>query len=284
MSTVISDGGARRSFASIPLAAGVGAIDAGVTAIFLLYTFIPMASVLLFSLAGKWTTTILPEAWSLQAYRDILAHPEFLPALGRSCLVGILAMLIDVVVVTMALLGAALMRKGRMVGVMEWLSIIPVALPGVVLALGCILFYGRFFPALLGRPVLLVFMEAGFGLPLAFWIMRNAFRATDVKTLYAAARILGAPMRTFMWRILLPCVGKGALAAAIMVFTTAFNNFALAQLLVGAGWKTMPLLQNTVIHVDGHQASAMAIVGIAVTFVMSLAACLVNRNAIAKSA
>ena len=253
-----------------------------VTGLFLTYTFLPMLSVLLFSLAKKWTTTVLPESWSLDAYISIFNNHEFVSSLGRSFIVASASALTGLTVVTLALLGASLKKNKTVVGVMESICIIPVALPGVVLALSCIIFYGRVFPMILGRPILLIFAEASFSLPFVFWTMRNTFRGLDVMVMYEAACTLGAPVNKFITRVLLPNIGKGLLASGVMAFTIAMNNFALAQLLVGAGWKTLPLLQNTIMRTDGHQTSAIAIVSITITFILTTIFGVINMKTLSK--
>lgn len=253
-----------------------------VTGLFLAYTFLPMLSVLLFSLAKKWTTTLLPEAWSLNAYISILNNREFILSLGRSCVVASVSALIGLTVVTLALLGASLKKNKTIVGIMEAICIIPVALPGIVLALSCIIFYGRVFPMILGRPILLIFAEAAFSLPFVFWTMRNTFRGLEIMLMYEAACTLGAPVDKFITRILLPNIGKGLLASGVMAFTIALNNFALAQLLVGAGWKTLPLFQHTIMRTDGHQTSAIAIVSITLTFILTTIFGVINMKTLSK--
>jgi len=240
-----------------------------ITVSFLLYTFVPMVSVLLFSFAGKWTHTMLPETWSVSAYTQVFSNSEFLSSLLRSCFVSLCVMMIDLTVVILALLGLKLTGSKKTEGIMEMVSIIPVALPGVILALGCILFYGEVFPALLGTPLLLILTEAAFALPFVFWTLQNAFNNSDIKRLYEASCILGAPLLKFICLILLPNLRKGILAASAMSFTICFNDFALAQLLVGAGFKTMPLFQMDFMKIDGHQTSAIAIISIMVTFVLA---------------
>ena len=198
-----------------------------VTGMFLICTFLPMVSVLLFSAAKKWTTTIMPETWTLEAYINIFRNAEFIGALGRSFVVSSSAALISLGTVTLALLGASLAKNKTAVAAMEAVTIVPVALPGIVLALSCIIFYGRVFPILLGRPILLIFVESAFDLPFVFWTLRNTFRGLDIVGLYEAASILGAPARMFISRVLLPNISKGLLAAGVMAFTITFNNFAL---------------------------------------------------------
>jgi putative spermidine/putrescine transport system permease protein len=243
-----------------------------VTGIFIFYTVLPLISVLLFSIAGKWTNTILPERWSLSAYVKIFSNAEFISSLTHSCVVSLCVVAVDLSVVILGLLGVSLGAGKKALALMEALAIIPIALPGVVLALASVTFFGEVLPMLLGSPLLLICAESAFSLPLVFWTLRNAFRNTDIKQLYHASCVLGAPLHKFIFMALLPALNKGIMAGGALAFTTAFNNFALAQLIVGARWKTLPVLQNGYIVVDGHQTSAMAIISIALTFTLIMIA------------
>lgn len=239
------------------------------TSLFLLYIFLPMLSIILFSFAGKWTNTVLPETWTWDAYVAVFTNKDFASSLLRSSIIGVSVVLIDIIIVLCALLGVSLMRNKKIGGAMELLSIIPVALPGVVLALGCILFYGEAIPLLLGSPLLLIFAEAAFALPIVFWTMKNAFRSIDAKVLYEASSMLGGSTLVFLRRVLVPNLRKGIITAGIMAFTTAFNNFALAQLITGSSFKTLPMVQKEFMRIDGHQTSAMAIISILITFILA---------------
>ena len=47
-----------------------------------------------------------------------------------------------------------------------------------------------------------------------------------------------------------------------------FNNFALAQLIVGSGWETYQVFLNKLMRIDGHMASAMVLTSTAMTFIL----------------
>ncbi|ATW25421.1 ABC transporter permease [Candidatus Formimonas warabiya] len=238
------------------------------TVFFLLYTFLPLTATLFFSLAQRWTTTVLPESWTIDAYVQVFSDPAFAAAMGRSLFLSVIAATIQVGVVLLALL-AVNIGKNRLGDWLEALAIIPVALPGVVLAIGAVSFYGEFLPVLLGQPVLLIGTEAAFGLPFVYWTLQNSFRAINVKLLYEAACTLRCTTFQFLTRILIPSLKRGIAVAGAMAFATAFDDFALAQLIVGAGWETYPVLLNKYFHIDGHQTSAMSMIAIIIVFLFT---------------
>ena len=239
-----------------------------VSILFLLYTIFPVISVVLFSFSGKWNMTLLPEIWSFSAYSDLFTNSLFWGSFGRSFLVSFLVVLMDIFIITAALLGVELSGSRKMMTLLETISIIPVALPGVVLALSTVTFYGEVFPLLLGSPVLLIFSEAVFAFPFMLWSLKNTFMSINVGTLYDASCTLGVPTWKFILKVLIPSLGKGILTGGIMVFTTTFNNFALAQLIVGSGWETYQVFLNKLMRIDGHMASAMVLTSTAMTFIL----------------
>lgn len=254
-----------------------------VTILFLVYLFIPLLAMILFSFAGKWNSTVLPEVWSIDAYTTIFMDDEFCASLLHSLTAAFCVVLIDITVVVLALFSTTVTGNKKMENLMEALSIIPVALPGIVMALGIIKFYGVAVPRLLGTPFLLIMAQAGFSLPLCFWTLKNVFANSDIKYLYQASCTLGVPTGRFLLRILLPGIKKGIFSAAVMAFTSSFNDFALAQLIVGARWQTLPILQNKYIKLDGHLMSAMAVTGNLIIFLLlMMAAYFNNRKAMEK--
>lgn len=256
-----------------------------VTILFLIYLFAPLIAMVFFSFAGKWTNTILPESWSMDAYVTIFTDKEFCSSLLHSLTAGFFVVVIDITIVVLALFSTTVTGNKKMENFMEAMSIIPVALPGIVMALGIIKFYGVVFSKLLGTPFLLIMAQAGFSLPLCFWTLKNVFANSDIKHLYQASSTLGVPNGKFLIRVLVPSIKKGIFSAAVMAFTSSFNDFALAQLIVGARWQTLPILQNKYIKLDGHLMSAMAITGnVIIMLLLMLAAYFNNRKVMEKRA
>ena len=239
-----------------------------VSILFLVYTIFPVISVVLFSFSMKWNMTLLPEVWSLSAYKELFMNSLFWESFGRSFLVSFFVVLMDIFIITAALLGVELSGSRKMMTLLETISIIPVALPGVVLALSTVTFYGEALPLLLGSPILLIFSEAVFAFPFMLWSLKNTFMSINAGVLYDASCTLGVPTWKFLLKILIPSLRKGILTGGIMVFTTTFNNFALAQLIVGSGWETYQVFLNKLMRIDGHMASAMVLTSTVMTFVL----------------
>jgi putative spermidine/putrescine transport system permease protein len=241
-----------------------------INAFFLIYIIFPLLATLLFSISSKWTNTVFPETWSLDAYKTIFTHQDFYHVIGRTVFLASIVTFIELAITIMALLGIRIGGQ-KLEGLIVTLSIIPLALPGVVLALGTIKFYGIIAPFMLGKPALLIGAQTAFGLPFVYWTLLNAFKSLDVNGLYDASRTLKCSCLVFIIRILVPSLKRGIIIAGVTAFAAAFNSFALSQLLVGAAWETYPVYLYKYFKTDGHIASTLSIIFTIIIFIMSTA-------------
>lgn len=86
----------------------------------------------------------------------------------------------------------------------------------------------------------------GMNLPLAVWMMRSFFSEVPIEII-EAAQVDGARFRTELTRVVLPIVGPGIAAAALICFIFAWNEYFLANLLTTtAAQTTPPFLQSLV--------------------------------------
>jgi multiple sugar transport system permease protein len=87
----------------------------------------------------------------------------------------------------------------------------------------------------------LVLIYAGFGLPLAVWLMTQFFRGVPDE-LYIAARVDGCTAIGAYWRVMLPLAVPGLVATALLVFIYAWNEFLYAlSLTASSAARTVPV-------------------------------------------
>lgn len=238
--------------------------------VFVLYSLLPLLATALFSLSTRWVNTAFPEGLSLASYRAMIQEPMFLPSLLRST--GLAAgTLVIVAVLTILLLTWVHIRAPELAPPAEIISLIPFALPWVVVALALIRFYGEVYPGILNTPLLLLLAHGAVSIPYMYWALDNNLRAINARRLYEAGATLGARWHQTLWHVLLPNLGPGLATGGMLVFASSFGEYALSRLLVGAGWMTLPFWQATLINRDARITSAIAVVGIAVAVVASLA-------------
>ncbi len=224
---------------------------------------VPLVGTLLFALATRWVVTILPEGFTLVAVVNTLSHPRFWETLARSLSLAAAAVALDAVLVVPALTVLELAYR-RWRGLFDTATVIPFALPGVVVALGLIRYYGWAVPDVLHTPGLLVAAHAAGGLPIMYWAVRENLQAIGARQLFEAGMLLGARPHQILGRVLVPNLLPGVASGGIFVFAFSFTDFAYANLLVGGGWPTFPVWQAGIMLVDGHIMAVLTIISFAV--------------------
>ncbi len=230
------------------------------------YLFLPMLAVLLYSLARRWTATVLPDGYTLQYWRSAFQDPRLFGAFSRSILLASATVAIDVLVVVPAIYWAHV-RNRRIRLIAEMAAVIPFALPWVAIAFGILLLTGQYAPFLLGTPLLLMLAYAAVHFPFLYWAVDGAMAAADAVVLSEAAETCGAtPLQTIV-RVVLPNIAGGVVSGGILVFASSFGEFALAQMLVGGTFETAPLWSADALRANLGKFPELAVITFA-TFIL----------------
>jgi iron(III) transport system permease protein len=209
------------------------------TALFAGVTFaaiLPHLGVILISFSRDWYATVLPRAWTLGNYRAALGSDLTVPSIANSLKFAGAATVLDL------LLGTAIayvVVRSRVAGrqLLDHLSMLPLAVPGLVLAFGYLAMAqdGRLFSFLnpVRNPtVLLIVAYSVRRMP---YVVRSAaagFGQTS-ETLEEAAQSLGCPPLRSVLRITMPLIAANLIAGAILAFSFAMlevsDSLVLAQ-------------------------------------------------------
>ncbi len=131
-------------------------------------------------------------------------------------------------------------RGGRLSRVVEEIITLPLAIPGLAIALGLLLSYGSFG----GFRRSWLFILAGhvvFTMPFMVRSVMAVFSTIDIKTLDEGAASLGAsPWRRFC-DVIVPNAMPGILAGALMVVTLSLGEFNITWMLHTPLTKTLPI-------------------------------------------
>lgn len=242
----------------------------GVLAGFALFLALPLAITALYALATTWTTTILPDGLTLDWFARTAREPRFTESLARSLALGIAVVVLDLFLVAPALV-AMVVRRARWRPWLDAASLLPYAMPGVVLALAIVRLYGRLWPAVLGTPWLLAAAHAALALPIVYWALLANLRAVRLGELYDAARMSGAGWPQTLRHVVFPNVRAGLGVAAVAGFAASFTDFAVANFVVGAGWLTFSVWQGSLIRANAHLMAVTSVVSLGVTLATTLA-------------
>ncbi|MSP39146.1 MAG: iron ABC transporter permease [Deltaproteobacteria bacterium] len=204
-----------------------------VIAMILGVSLLPHIGIVLLSFSKIWSFTLLPSTYTLNNYQEILFRaPHFVV---NTLIYTLLAASIDVV------LGAAiafLLLRSRVPGrnLLDAVATVPLAIPGVVLAVGYLrVFHGWDFPGI-GAPltsswIILVIAYTARRLPYTVRACYAALQQVHV-SLEESAQNLGANRwRTFK-KITLPMIASGLIAGGLIAFITSCVELASTIMLV----------------------------------------------------
>jgi putative spermidine/putrescine transport system permease protein len=249
-----------------------GAREAGFSVLFVifaLYLLFPLVGVFLFSVATTWFDTVLPAGYTLDHVTATINDPLFVPTMTRSLIASIATILVSVILMTPTLF-LVHVAAPRLRPVMEFLCLLPFALPTIVLALSLIRTYSTKPLVLSGTPQLLILAYVVTGLPFMYRALDNSLKAIDTAVLSEASSTLGASRWTTFRRVILPNIGPGIIAGALLVFSVSFGEFTLSSFLVGDAWKTSGVWTVAIWDDQPHKTTVMVVIGFAISWALSL--------------
>jgi iron(III) transport system permease protein len=191
---------------------------------------LPHISVALLSFAEKWSGTILPGEFTGAQYGKIFSHELTLPSIKNSLIYSFFSTILDLI---LGILIAYLLARRRIPGknVLDATAMLPLALPGLVLAFGYVgCFSGSHFDPRNNPTILLIIIYAVRRLP---YMVRSAyagFQQTSI-ALEEASQSLGAsPLKT-MRKITFPLIIANLVAGGILSFAFAMLEVSSSLIL-----------------------------------------------------
>jgi putative spermidine/putrescine transport system permease protein len=233
------------------------------------YLFFPIVATVLFSIATRWSTTILPQGYTLFYYRELLTSPEFIQALYRTVFVSLVSIILSIVFIVPSIY-LAIVYYPPLEKLFEILSVLPFAMPGVILAIGMIQMYSGGPVRITGTCWILIGAYFILILPFMYQTTKNSFRTINARALTEAALMLGCGKMETFFKIIFPNVIRGVVSAALISVSVLFGEFVLANLLVGEGYETLQIYLYKLQKVDGHLANALVAVYFLVILLMSM--------------
>lgn len=236
---------------------------------FLFYMLLPVLATYAFSVATRWDRSILPEGLTLDWYRAAFTDKWFLIVFKNSLVLSISTVIASILIIVPTAYWVYL-RVPKARPLLDLISTLPFAIPGVVLALGLIRLYARP-PLMLARtPAMLVAAYVIFTMPFMYRPVVNSLEAVNIRVLTEAAQSLGSSWARTFRQIILPNILPGILSGGLLVFATIVGEFTIATFLVGARYKTFPMQLVYYTRRDGRIASAYSVISFTIAWVTSL--------------
>ena len=197
------------------------------TVLLVLGTFFafPLIAMIEFSTGEDQTWPLLVNWPRLSAtYPDLAAG--IVASLGQAALTSLLMLVL--LVPTAIWVRLRLPRLRRLV---EFLCLLPLTIPAIVLVVGLAPVYAWVNYFVGGSSLTLVLAYTILVLPYAYRAIDAGLSAIDVRTLAEAARSLGASWTTVIWRVVLPNIRSAVLSAAFLTVALVLGEFTIASLL-----------------------------------------------------
>lgn len=202
----------------------------------LLFLWVPLAVVVLFSFHKTAALSFPFTGFSLRWYRQIFESEEFRAAAENSMIVASSVSAVTLVLGTLAAYGLS-RSTSRLRGPLALLFFLPITLPGLFLGLALLVFFTRLrfqFSLLTVGIAHLVFV-----FPYFLLMARAALDRLDPAMEEAAADLGANAWKTF-WRITVPQVWPVLVAATSLAFALSFDEFILTFFVIGPD-STIPL-------------------------------------------
>ena len=191
--------------------------------------YIPIAILFLFSINGNTALSFPLQGLTLSWYQKLFETPEVLAAARNSLIVAAASSLAATVLGTMVSI-LYLRYDFRLKGLLLALSVLPLIVPYVVLAVALLLLFSVLH---IQRSLWTIgFAHTVIAVPYALLIISSRLAGFDVH-LEEAAMDLGADYMVTLRRVVLPMIFPAIVAAWLTCFTVSFDEFALALFLAG---------------------------------------------------
>lgn len=197
----------------------------------------PLAALTLTSFLDTWGRGYGPDNWTLVRHLALIADPELAKALVNTFVLAITAAVLATLTGIVAAYGH--LRLGALwARVMDRISFISFATPGLVIGMAIMVAFGGGMLNLYGTYAILV---------IAYMVRFSGIAVRSVSTslgrigldLESAGRIAGLPSARIIARITLPLARQGIAAGFLLAFVNSVKEISATSLLVSQGHETL---------------------------------------------
>jgi putative spermidine/putrescine transport system permease protein len=194
--------------------------------VFAAFFLVPIGAMFEFSTRGNG----LNAPRTLSAWQTIFQTPDLVAAILASLVLAVITSLGMLLLLVPTMIWVRL-RLPRLNRVVEFLCLLPLTIPAIVLVAGLAPEY-RWLSFNFSDSILtLGFVYLVLVLPYTYRTLHTGLAAIDIKTLSEAARSLGAGWPTVMGRIIVPNMWSALLNASLLSVAVVLGEFTVANLL-----------------------------------------------------
>jgi len=228
--------------------------------------FLPFYMLIRASLSKAWGLPIDVSNLTLQWYEDVLfKEPNTALSIQNSLLFSAAAatftMLLGVAIAY--IVNRKLVRGWRL---LEFLVMVPLVIPGIVIAIGIFSAYSRPPLVLYGTGAILIVGYTTRFLPIAFSNSNDIFKSINPE-LELAARNLGSTQIATVGKITVPLVNRGLIGSSILVFILSARELSCAILLFSTNTQVMPTVLFELVNEGSFErVAALGVVMLVIIF------------------
>jgi len=220
-------------------------LDTGLIAFYLvcvailLFITLPILTILAYSVIGSFDGGLIP-SFTLEHYAGVIeanSDPILL-----SLQVAVATTILTVAIGVPA--AYTLVRYDfRFNSVIRELSILPMAIPGIVIGIGIVRVWGvpRLGIDLAGSTGLIILAHSLFTVPFVIQTTMSALESIDFRRLEESARSLGAGWAKTFFLVIVPHIYTGILSGAVLVFALSMGEFNITFFIYSSLNTTLPI-------------------------------------------
>jgi len=217
-------------------------------ALLLVIMYIPIALVIVYSFNASRLNSVW-SGFSLAWYRDLFRDRAIFEALRNSLVLAISSSLSAAVIGTLGAVGmewnklrarssSRIIPLGKPGKIMEYLSILPIMIPEIILGMVLLAFF-----SLLGLPLgmlTLILAHSCFCIPYVYLLVKARLAGLD-KSYTEAARNLGANSWRAFRDIMLPLIMPAVVSGILLSFAMSFDDVIISIFVTGPHTNTLPI-------------------------------------------
>jgi putative spermidine/putrescine transport system permease protein len=225
------------------------------------YLLLPLVAMVAFSLRGSGG------GFSLAAWKAVGANPDLVAAIAVSVELAVLTVLgmLVLLVPTMTWVQLRLPRVRRL---LEFLCLLPLTIPAIVLVVGVAPIYAWVDYLLGNSPLTLTFVYVVLVLPYAYRAIDAGLGSINLVTLAEAARSLGASWFSVLMRIVVPNIRAAIISASVISVALVLGEFTISSLL---NFDTLQVVINQLGKRDAAVSVAVSLTALVFGFVLLFA-------------
>lgn len=197
------------------------------------YLALPMYSMLEFSTRGTFDRTTKTFSRTGEYFAAIFGNQNLMDSITTSLQIAALTVLGMLVLLVPTMIWTVV-RVPRMRRVVEFLCLLPLAIPAIVIVVGIAPVYrfmGQNMGAFGASALTLTFIDIILVLPYSYRAIDSSLRSIDVATLADAARSLGASWPRTIFQVIVPNIRGGILSAAVLAIALVLGEYTISSLL-----------------------------------------------------